>query len=384
VNIFLKLFLAFFLFGVLPFSGGMILLLLSYEGILRGLLAESYIQEVLPQIGIEVQLQLENARLQALFIFLLLLLLTGFAALLVGRAFSAPIQEILRAVKRIAAGDYTTKVAQRANDEFGDVSVYFNRMIMSLKEAKEREAAIGKMKSEFISIAAHQLRTPLSAIKWTFRMILDRDVGDITPEQREFLEKGYASNERMIRLVSDLLDVSRIEEGRFGYQFRKIDLGELIKQVVDEFTLLAQERGLEVQLQLPERGTPPLIADPDRLRLAISNLFANAINYTLPGGKVTISVTLRKDAVAVSVADTGVGIPKAQVENLFTKFFRADNVIRMQTEGSGLGLFIVRNIVRRHGGDITVESEEGKGSTFTFALPLEAAQIPAQEIYSSE
>ncbi len=239
-----------------------------------------------------------------------------------------------------------------------------------------RERSIDRSKSEFISIAAHQLRTPLSAIKWTLRLVLDGDLGEITPTQVDFLRKAYETNERMIRLVSDLLDVARIEEGRFGYTFAMGNILQLIEKIILGLRSVADEKKISLELEKPDVPAPEIKFDLARISLVLQNLLENGIHYTPPEGKITVRVSQDADFLKVSVSDTGVGIPRHQLKRLFTKFFRGENVVRLQTEGSGLGLFIVRNIIQRHGGEVSVISEEGKGSTFSFTLPLREELIP--------
>lgn len=234
-----------------------------------------------------------------------------------------------------------------------------------------REKAIEKMKTEFVSIAAHQLRTPLSAIKWTLRMILDGDLGQITEFQKEFIEKTYASNERMIDLINDLLNVTRIEEGRYLYKPTPTDIEPIIEFVAGSYGEEAEKKELKLRIKKPTRKTPKIMADVEKIRLAIQNILDNAIRYTKPKGQVTLSLDYDKKShqIKISIKDTGVGIPKDQQTRIFTKFFRGANVMRMETEGSGLGLFITKNIIEAHGGKIWFESEEGKGTTFYFTLP---------------
>jgi len=231
-----------------------------------------------------------------------------------------------------------------------------------------REKIIEKMKTEFVSIAAHQLRTPLSAIKWTLRMVLDGDFGPITEEQRDFMEKTYSSNERMI---TDLLDVARIEEGRYLYKPILTNLESVVQFVINSYKDEIKRKKLKLEFKKPEKKLPQVTVDVEKIRLAIQNLFDNAIRYTPSGGQVTISLKSGKKEIECSVKDTGVGIPKDQQERVFTKFFRGANVLRMETEGTGLGLFITKNIIEAHGGKIWFESKEGKGSTFYFTLPVE-------------
>jgi len=234
-----------------------------------------------------------------------------------------------------------------------------------------REKIIEKMKTEFVSIAAHQLRTPLSAIKWTLRMVLDGDFGPITEEQRDFMEKTYSSNERMITLINDLLDVARIEEGRYLYKPILTNLESVVQFVINSYKDEIKRKKLKLEFKKPEKKLPQVTVDVEKIRLAIQNLFDNAIRYTPSGGQVTISLKSGKKEIECSVKDTGVGIPKDQKERVFTKFFRGANVLRMETEGTGLGLFITKNIIEAHGGKIWFESKEGKGSTFYFTLPVE-------------
>jgi len=233
-----------------------------------------------------------------------------------------------------------------------------------------REKAIEKMKSEFVSIVAHQLRTPLSAIKWTLRLVLDQDMGPISGEQAEILQKGYQSNERMINLVNDLLNVARIEEGRFIFRFTQTPFVGLIKETIDNLQSLIKIKNVAVKFNEPKGGEVEVMVDQEKIKLVVQNLIENALNYSLAGSCVTISLKYDKIGLVFSAADKGMGVPKDQQSRLYTKFFRGNNAVRMETEGTGLGLFIVKNIVESHGGKVWFESEEGKGSTFYFSLPL--------------
>lgn len=233
-----------------------------------------------------------------------------------------------------------------------------------------REKLVERMKTEFVSLTAHQLRTPLSAIKWTLKMVLDGDLGKITEEQAEFLEKTYNSNERMISLINDLLNVTRIEEGRYLYKPVLAQFEDLVEEIVNSYKAEIKRRNIKFQFKEPERKIPKVKIDIEKMRLAISNLLDNAIRYTLPKRKVTVSLKYEEKKIKFSVEDSGIGVPKDQQKRLFTKFFRGANAIKIETEGSGLGLFITKNIIEAHGGKIWFESEENKGSTFGFILPV--------------
>jgi len=234
-----------------------------------------------------------------------------------------------------------------------------------------REKTIERMKTEFVSLSAHQLRTPLSAIKWTFRMLLDGDLGKITKEQRDFIEKTYRANERMINLINDLLDVTRIEEGRYLYKPVLTDFEPVVQFAVNSYREEAGKKNIKLEFKKPKKKLPKIILDVEKMKLTIQNLLDNAVKYTPAGGRVIVSLKLGKKEIEFSIKDTGVGISKEQQERVFTKFFRGANIMRMETEGTGLGLFIAKNIIEAHGGKIWFESKEGKGTTFYFTLPSE-------------
>jgi PAS domain S-box-containing protein len=232
-----------------------------------------------------------------------------------------------------------------------------------------RERLVQRMKTEFVSIAAHQLRTPLSAIKWSLRMMLDGDEGELSAGQKELMEKTYFSNQRMINLVNDLLNVSRIEEGRFLYETKETDLKEIIKDVIQAVRESAHQKEIEIYFQGEEKIFPPIKADQEKITLAIQNIIENAIKYSPEKGKIFVSLEEEDGFLLASVKDQGIGIPRAQQARVFQRFFRAGNAISQETEGTGLGLFISRNVIEAHKGKIWFESQENRGTTFYFTIP---------------
>jgi signal transduction histidine kinase len=257
----------------------------------------------------------------------------------------------------------TAKVISDKEEYLGVMKIFYNLT---------REKLIDKMKNEFISIAAHQLRTPLSAIKWVIKMILDGDAGKLNKEQQGLLTQGYASNERIIALVNDMLNISRIEEGRFGYSFTQDKFEEALTIVIKSLENQINNKKIKLSTKLP-KDLPLVYMDRQKMTLVLQNLIENAVKYTPESGKIDIKVTNNKTELEVSIKDNGIGIPAGDQAKLFLKFFRADNVIRLQTEGSGLGLFIVKNVVEKHGGKIICKSDEGRGTEFIFTLPLNNA-----------
>lgn len=232
-----------------------------------------------------------------------------------------------------------------------------------------REKIIEKLKTEFVSISAHQLRTPLSAIKWTLRMLLDGDLGKITKEQREFLEKTYRSNERMIKLINDLLNVTRIEEGRFIYKRSLVDFRDVVGKIIETYRDEISRKEIRLKYKKPKEKFD-LFVDEEKISLAVQNLIDNAIRYTPQRGEIEIELKKGEKEILFKIKDSGIGIPEDQKERIFQKFFRAANAMRFVTEGTGLGLFITKNIIEAHGGKIWFESKEGKGTTFYFTLPI--------------
>lgn len=299
-----------------------------------------------------------------------------FISRLVVRETARTLEQIIQVIDDVSKGELS-KRATSNNSALQNLVDEVNKMIEETVKMKQhydeqikRAQELDKIKSEFISIAAHQLRTPLSAIKWTIKMMIDGDVGDITLEQKEFLKRGYATNERMISLVNDLLNVSRIEEGRFGYEFKPVAIENIIDNLLKIIQPLIQEKRINFIFNKPADELPKINADEEKLLLALENILNNAIKYTPPQGKITLLVKENDDKIELTVSDTGVGVPKDQLPKLFTKFFRGSNVIRLQTDGSGLGLFITKNIIEKHKGQISLQSMENKGATIQITLPI--------------
>lgn len=236
-----------------------------------------------------------------------------------------------------------------------------------------REKMVEKMKTEFVSLAAHQLRTPLSAIKWALKMLLDGDMGSIKKDQKNFLEKTYQSNERMIALVNDLLNITRIEEGKYLYKPTVTQLELVAKFVVDSYKDEAKAKNIKLTLRKSDSLLRSVKIDVEKIRLAMQNIIDNAIRYSAEGSEVVVACSGNEKETEFSVRDNGIGIPKDQQARIFSKFFRGANAVRIDTEGSGLGLYIAKNIVEAHGGRIWFESESEKGATFHFSLPIDSS-----------
>ncbi len=353
---------------------------------------------------------------------MLLIFLIGFLAFLlvsfvfVGRAIVNPVQALTSVARALGSGNLSARAKIRGKDEIGVLADVFNQMAdrlaehprqlerevrektnklnelnkslqtwlqendeigkilvrrdLELTQANERLRDLDEAKSQFVSVAAHQLRTPLTGIKWTLHALLEEQMGRLNEEQEKFAGDAYKATVRLIDLVNDLLDVARLEEGRFGFKIKKQSLVPLVKKVYENFQKAAKGKGIKFSLKLPKEIIPFLDFDEEKIAIALENLVDNAIKYTPPGGKVTATLYEEKNRVSVEVADTGIGMPADQIGKVFTKFFRAENAQLYQTSGTGLGLYLAQNIVEHHGGAMFFKTEENKGSTFTFSLPI--------------
>ncbi len=239
-----------------------------------------------------------------------------------------------------------------------------------------QERAVQRMKDEFVGLVSHELRTPLTSIKGFIDLLLAGDVGDLTEEQREFLTIVQRNADREVTLVNDLLDLSRLEAGDLEILLAPLALGPLLTDVVSSLRPACDARGQQVSLAVPV-GLPLVLGNADRLTQVFTNLISNANKYTPDGGRISVTARLAQDQVWVAVQDSGIGLSRQEQTQLFTRFFRAKNQLAQEAGGTGLGLVITRTLVERHGGQLTVESTPGQGSTFTVSLPR--ADRPAAE-----
>ena len=245
------------------------------------------------------------------------------------------------------------------------------RKTKELIDTGKKLRKLDKTKSEFISIASHQLRTPLTSVKGFASLLLEEAYGKMSKDQKEIVNKIYISNERLILLVEDLLNMSRIERGEMKYEFQEVAIKDLIQSVVALMNVQVKSRGLYLKFHNKIKGNVEVTVKADYKKLAetIGNLINNAMQYTSKGG-IDVFLEEKDGQVKVSVSDTGIGILANDIPKLFEKFSRGKGVSELHTEGTGLGLYIARKITEAHGGKIGVESPgKGKGSTFYLELP---------------
>ncbi|MSR71172.1 MAG: HAMP domain-containing histidine kinase [Candidatus Taylorbacteria bacterium] len=267
---------------------------------------------------------------------------------------------------RISETDKIKKLLE-AQDRSGKLLL---RRDLELTLVNDKLRELDLRKSEFVSIVAHQLRTPLSGIKWTLDMLLKEDLGSLNNEQKTFLMKTYESNERMVKLIDDMLSADRVDSGKLHYSFLPTDLFDLFDNVLFDLLLSLNKKHLKVNFINRITTFPKVDIDPEKMRAVLQNLLDNAVKYSKEGGSIGISATHEGDLVKVMIKDDGIGIPEMQQKYIFERFFRATNALLVETDGTGLGLFIVKGIIERHGGTIWYESKEGHGTTFYFTIKI--------------
>lgn len=263
-----------------------------------------------------------------------------------------------------------TEQKSKKIEEFDKITRQLVKRDLELARANQRLGELDSAKSDFVSVAAHQLRTPLTGIKWSYTALLDPDTDPLNPDQKEIAEKGLASISNMIDLVNDLLNVAHVEEGKMKFDIKKQSLLPIAQKAVESLKLVAEEKKISLSVKIPKvDGFPETNIDSEKMGLVITNLLDNAVKYTPTGGRIDFSINQEQGAIKIVIQDSGIGIPKSQKDRLFTKFFRAENAISVQTSGTGLGLYMVKKIVERHGGKIIVDSVEGKGTAFIVTIP---------------
>jgi signal transduction histidine kinase len=250
------------------------------------------------------------------------------------------------------------------------------QVLLQLRKANSRLKELDQTKDEFISMASHQLRTPLTTIKGYLSMVLDGDVGPVTKDERKMIQQAFDSSERMVFLIGDLLNISRLQSGKFVIENKPTDLAKMVGDQVDQLKETAANHHLTLDFKKPDKF-PALNLDETKIQQVVMNFMDNAIFYTPAGGSVSVALEATDHEIRYTVTDTGLGVPKNEQHHLFAKFYRAGNARKMRPDGTGLGLFMAKKVIAAQGGAIIFKSVEGKGSTFGFSFPrakVEAAK----------
>lgn len=345
------------------------------------------------RLGVDEQMiDGQFAQLTKIFLYLAIfgIILGALASYLLASRLSNPIIKLTESALAIRAGNLSAYPNINTNDELEQLSREFQNMVEKLKqfyfqefsqkkqaieakkrleEVNNRLQALDHQKSDFLNAASHQLRTPLSIIHWSLSMFVENaHKYRIAKDQMEMLTESLASTKRMVDLVNELLDISRIEQGRKELNWEKSNYGLVCKELVDALQPLAKNKNLELTFE-QEGDIDDSYLDPKNFYQVINNFVDNSIKYTAEGS-VKVTVEQKKDVVEIKVDDTGIGMTEEEKKNLFTQFSRGEDATHMFANGSGLGMFVAHAILKQHGGDVSVESEKGRGTTFTLSVPV--------------
>lgn len=233
-----------------------------------------------------------------------------------------------------------------------------------------KEEELERMKLDFVSMASHELKTPLTSIIGYLSVFVNENKGKLPKEEWDLIDRSLISAQQLLNLVQNILNVNKIEREEMSVLIESVDYGPILKKSVDDLKAQANQKSIVLNLNLPGTPLPKVLADPVRTGEVLTNLLANAINYTNAGGKVEVSVNLSPNEITTEVSDSGVGIPKEAMPHLFNKFFRVSNQTQKSSKGTGLGLYIAKSIIEKLNGKIWVESEVSRGSKFSFTLPV--------------
>ncbi|HEX8246247.1 MAG TPA: HAMP domain-containing sensor histidine kinase [Longimicrobium sp.] len=292
------------------------------------------------------------------------LALTVAIGVLMARAMLRPIEELGKGMAHVAEGDFepNVHVPTERPDEIGDLARSFATMTEQLAE-------LDRLKAEFVSVASHEIKTPLSVIRGYVSLLADGIYGEINDAQKKTLEAVSDQVDRLTRLVHRLLDISRFEAGGGRLEVRRINVRDFLEELTGGFRVLAFQNGIDFTVRVADDVPVNLEGDADRLNEVLGNILSNAFKFTQRGGRISLDAQRDGAGLVVEVRDTGVGIPADKLPKIFEKFYQVDNAAQPRSVGSGLGLAIAREIVEAHGGTIGAESEVGKGTMFRVSLP---------------
>ncbi|MEO7218723.1 MAG: HAMP domain-containing sensor histidine kinase [Gemmatimonadaceae bacterium] len=323
-----------------------------------------------------------TAERTAIISMVIAILLAGLISLWLIRSITRPVFDLEAGMHAVANGDFTRKLRVRPNrkDEFGRLSESYEAMT-------NRLAHLDRMKAEFVSVASHELKTPINVILGYIELLEDGIYGKLPDQQREVCETIAGQARNLTRLVRRLLDVSRFEAGGGALECRQVNLARFFDTLQSSFSVLAMQRSVQFQVHRADNLPTEVRWDEDRMSEVVGNLLSNAFKFTPRGGRVELLAEADNNDIVIQVSDTGAGIPPEQLPSIFQKFYQADNQANASAKGTGLGLAIAKEIVEAHGGSISAQSIAGHGATFRIILPAasdvrRSGQFPTHSAHS--
>jgi len=304
----------------------------------------------------------------AVIIIILIAFNTTILGSIISRSFTKPIQELYKATQELEKGNFTVRTNITTNDELTQLSDAFNRSSLALSKMEEERLQLDKAKAEFLSITSHELRTPITSLKAQLQMLQQEYFGKLTEKQKESLDVILRNAERLNKIIEDFLEVSRIEDARLKFTFRKTDLQETVKETVKFMEGFAKEKNIKLLVTTGE--LPNIEVDPDRISQVLRNLVHNAIKFSPLDSSIEIHTEVKKSYIQFSVKDQGIGLKSEDLICVFEPFYQVEGTLSQKLGGTGLGLTICRGIIEAQKGKIWVESKPGYGSTFYFTVPF--------------
>ena len=302
-----------------------------------------------------------------MFISIIVLLLVLF--IVFGVIIIRPLKSLTQAMEAdISTGERVSlDDLERAPAELKTLAQMFDGFVDKVETAHRNDTETSRIKSDFISTAAHQLRTPLTGIRWSLEALGNEP---LTEGQKALVDSATAKSHDLVSIVGTLLDISAIESGKYKYKMAVENVSDLLIEVANDFAPLSGKSSVSLFYARPETPLPTVKIDRERVKWVLNNLVENAIRYTPAGGSVRLSADAGSGRVFIRIRDTGIGIPQKDRSNIFERFYRAENATAMQNAGNGLGLYIARTIAKDHGGDLNfADNKEGPGTTFILSLP---------------
>lgn len=332
----------------------------------RGFLTNAaYLRVSLPIV--EVQKAITEIRTEVVLAGTIVFLAMFVASILLSRNISKPLVTIAAVAKRIREGDLDATIDSTSSDEVGEVARSVKAMVEQLKSDINRLKKLEKVRSEFLGNVSHELRTPIFMLQGYLETLLAGALND-PAVNREFLEKAHSNAMRLNALLTDLIEISRIESGDMKMSFRYFPVSELVESLIAEYQKLADVKNIELIVDSSLSTEQRVYGDKERLYQVLANLLDNAIKYTPNGGRVTLRLREEEKGVRIEVEDTGIGIPEEHLDRIFERFYRVDKERSRGAGGTGLGLAIVKHIIEAHNSKVYVSSTVGKGSVFSFLL----------------
>ncbi|MBI5021810.1 MAG: ATP-binding protein [Ignavibacteriales bacterium] len=328
-----------------------------------------YVEVMYIRLGMpltSVQEVMSDIHGKIILVGLVILLFVGGIAFIISRQTSRPIEQMAFYSEQIKNGNYEISLPHSSTKEFSKLAETINGMVEKLKQDIAQLKKLERVRNEFLGNVSHELRTPIFAIQGMLETLLNGAIDDKTVN-RDFIDRALQNTLRLNTLLADLIEISRIESGEMKMSFRYFEINDFLKSIVAEFNSSLHHPQIPINLDLPSHPTE-VYGDKERLRQALINLIDNALKYNVTGGWVKVRYENLASAVRIIVEDSGVGIPKENLPRIFERFYRVDKERSREAGGTGLGLAIVKHIIEAHGSKVEVQSEVGKGSTFSFVL----------------